>query len=459
MTKRLVILGLLWILNSFVLAQGTQEGVFLRVKNQNNHIRIFYYDSALSYSLFPTEHPGIDSIFIEQTGISSIEGFTGFAPGKQFGLATLPGDSIEVVCNKAGGFQVRFLNNSPLHKLRQYELDNWSTVIDAASIASMKRYRQQKDLKNLLAVYDQAHERRQAAFAALYKDYTQHPYYQIKRAQAHFLKTYNVWIESHSMGRLDSAATDRWVDSLTHLANQPLLANQPIASNMLAKMLYRLSKEQPRRYTNRYWFEYVATQLRPGPIQKERLLYYVKSCKTPQWYDSLAARFQQLYPTDAETATVLAKYRQLKFLNLYQSTSCSVTDTAGNPLPFDSLVAQYRGKPVYIDFWASWCAPCLAEMPQSRLLRQRYANRVQFVYISVDDRMEQWLGGLRRNRLQPAEHYLLPNGVFVYKGTQLPIKGVPRHVLLDAEGNLVDDHAPGPGNQLLPKALESLIKR
>jgi thiol-disulfide isomerase/thioredoxin len=50
-----------------------------------------------------------------------------------------------------------------------------------------------------------------------------------------------------------------------------------------------------------------------------------------------------------------------------------------------------RGKVTYLDFWGTWCAPCLAEMPASEALRQHFAGRdVVFVYISIDDPKEKW---------------------------------------------------------------------
>ncbi|MCG1038312.1 MULTISPECIES: TlpA disulfide reductase family protein [Burkholderiaceae] len=59
----------------------------------------------------------------------------------------------------------------------------------------------------------------------------------------------------------------------------------------------------------------------------------------------------------------------------------SLPDPAGQPQP----LAQYRGKVTVVNFWASWCAPCVKEIPALSRLQRRYADKgVRFVGIGVD---------------------------------------------------------------------------
>lgn len=58
-----------------------------------------------------------------------------------------------------------------------------------------------------------------------------------------------------------------------------------------------------------------------------------------------------------------------------------------NEAGFEALVQAHKGKVVLYDFWATWCAPCRAEMPQLLDLEQKLRSRgVTLVTISADDR-------------------------------------------------------------------------
>jgi len=64
----------------------------------------------------------------------------------------------------------------------------------------------------------------------------------------------------------------------------------------------------------------------------------------------------------------------------YRAPEISLSDFAGR----DVSLSQYRGTPVLLNFWGTWCAPCRAEMPALQSFHERYGDRVAIVGINWD---------------------------------------------------------------------------
>ena len=63
--------------------------------------------------------------------------------------------------------------------------------------------------------------------------------------------------------------------------------------------------------------------------------------------------------------------------------AAQLDDLAGQP----QALSQWRGKVMVVNFWATWCPPCLKEIPEFVSLQQRYGEKgVQFVGIAIDDK-------------------------------------------------------------------------
>lgn len=161
-------------------------------------------------------------------------------------------------------------------------------------------------------------------------------------------------------------------------------------------------------------------------------------------------------PNSENLPELTQRYNQLKSL------------TAGNASPtFDyenykggtTSLSDLKGKYVYIDVWATWCGPCLREIPSLKEVEKDYAGKnIQVVSISIDEPKDydKWkqmiseksLGGLQ---LMADNNW---NSKFV---KDYAILGIPRFILVDPKGDIVSADAPRPSDPELRKMLNALL--
>ncbi|ESU23182.1 hypothetical protein FEDK69T_13340 [Flavobacterium enshiense DK69] len=126
----------------------------------------------------------------------------------------------------------------------------------------------------------------------------------------------------------------------------------------------------------------------------------------------------------------------------------------------DNLIAKHKGKLVYVDFWASWCAPCRASFPYShKLQKELNAKDVVFLYLSTDDNFEAWKKANAKENLAAGDSFYLLNtkaSEFIQK---LNLKSIPRYVLFDKEGKLVNANAFGPKEEKCKTELLHLLNK
>lgn len=157
----------------------------------------------------------------------------------------------------------------------------------------------------------------------------------------------------------------------------------------------------------------------------------------------------------------LAEERYAKFESLGQmappaDAQMSVID-ADNPLRFAELLTRYKGKVIFLDFWASWCAPCLSEMPYSVNLQKLYAGKdIVFVYLCADETEGKWQGNIARYQVN-GDHYLMSEGFKNDAYLHLSVSTLPRYILVDKTGNIVAPDARKPSNVLLRDDINKLL--
>ncbi|MDQ8011865.1 MAG: TlpA disulfide reductase family protein [Flavobacterium nitrogenifigens] len=122
-------------------------------------------------------------------------------------------------------------------------------------------------------------------------------------------------------------------------------------------------------------------------------------------------------------------------------------------------LSDLKGKYVYIDLWATWCAPCRAEIPYLQKIEEKYHGKnIEFVSISIDKAKdnEKWkkfvtdkkLGGVQLFADKDWESEFVVN---------YGVTGIPRFILIDPQGNILKSDASRPSDPELDKQLSALL--
>lgn len=124
-------------------------------------------------------------------------------------------------------------------------------------------------------------------------------------------------------------------------------------------------------------------------------------------------------------------------------------DADGNAVNF----SQFAGKWVYIDMWASWCVPCIKEVPYLKQLEKDLeGSNVVFVSISVDTNRDSWKKKMAQLGLS-GNQFINDDGSL---GNALNVKAIPRFLIYDPEGRLYDDNATRPSDERTKERLQGL---
>jgi|GEM_PF-6393179 len=165
---------------------------------------------------------------------------------------------------------------------------------------------------------------------------------------------------------------------------------------------------------------------------KEIYSKYLILCANPSYKEAIQTEYKEetesLLITIPET--ILTKTRFIKSSN---NTEISLKE----------LLSTLKKDNILVDFWASWCKPCLHQAPFLSAFERSYKDRVGFLSISVDRDYTAFTSGLKTFNLS-GEQYLLKDQVSSPFLKLLKFKSIPRYILLDNKFHILRFKTPMP---------------
>lgn len=130
------------------------------------------------------------------------------------------------------------------------------------------------------------------------------------------------------------------------------------------------------------------------------------------------------------------------------------TNTNGQQLD----ISQIKEKFIFIDFWSTWCTPCIKEEPFIEQLRSEYKDKVAFIKISIDEDYGKWKAYLSKNNSSELSYILPQNEERENTISTFNLKAIPKYIIINNEGTIINFTAARPSDPKLQDVLNELIQ-
>ena len=192
--------------------------------------------------------------------------------------------------------------------------------------------------------------------------------------------------------------------------------------------------------------------------------YIGMKAKTEKTIDSLVTNYPDCHATALIINNFVIKNRDLEVIEkMYESLTPRIKNaylgrklkasidnikkaSVGNIAPDFTLqipdgksvsLIDYRGKYVLLDFWASWCGPCLREVPNVKKVYDKFHDKgFEILSVSLDDKKDNWVDAIKKNDLNWV-HVSSLQGWSCPVAKLYNVSGVPAMLLIDKEGKII----------------------
>lgn len=156
-------------------------------------------------------------------------------------------------------------------------------------------------------------------------------------------------------------------------------------------------------------------------------------------------------PVMAQSTSKASAAKQEKVVKEATANIVQLSDTLSGSNIFNQIVARYKGQPVLVDFWATWCGPCRMAMKTVQPLKKELWGKCAFVYVTSPTSPQAiW------SKMVPdihGDHFYVSEKQWATLMKQFQVQGIPAYVVVDSKGKVLQKHIGFPGEDVLREEL------
>lgn len=185
-----------------------------------------------------------------------------------------------------------------------------------------------------------------------------------------------------------------------------------------------------------------STWLAMGAVAIALAIFWLAPGSTPGPEEAPGVDADAAHPGEPEDAAVQGKMARLDF---------TLQDMNG----VDVTLSAFKGKVILVNFWATWCGPCKAEIPDLVQLQTQYKDDLVVLGVSIDDPVEK----LRPYAAEYKMNYpvLVGNGREDFQDAYGPLYGIPVSVIVDREGRIAKKHSGIATREQFEREIKALL--
>lgn len=131
-----------------------------------------------------------------------------------------------------------------------------------------------------------------------------------------------------------------------------------------------------------------------------------------------------------------------------------VYDENGTP----KKLSDYYGKPIVLNFWATWCSPCVRELPHFQVRYNEQGDEVQFLMVNLTDGTRETVAGVKAFMEDNSYHFPVLYDTSSNASTAYNVTSIPTTYFINAEGKIVTSATGSLSAEDLQKGIDMITK-